>query len=109
MTHISIMKKIITSTLLTLVAMFTVAAATPKTYSVSSPDKQLSITVTVDNGLYYTVEHAGVQLVAPSKISMTLSDGIVYGDPSDKVKKTKSTTSNEVWDAIMYKKNKNRT
>ena len=106
MTHISIMKKIITSTLLTLVAMFTVAAATPKTYSVSSPDKQLSITVTVDNGLYYTVEHAGVQLVAPSKISMTLSDGIVYGDPSDKVKKTKSTTSNEVWDAIMYKKNK---
>ena len=99
------MKKIITSALLLLVAMFTVAAAKPKTYSVSSPDKQLSITLTVDNGLYYTVEHAGVQLVAPSQISMTLSDGIVYGDPSDNVKKTRVSSANEVWDAIMYKKN----
>ena len=79
-------------------------ASSPKKYSVSSPDKQLSIAVTVDKGIYYTVEHAGMQLVAPSKISMTLSDGIVYGDESDKVRKSKTTSYSEVWDAILYKK-----
>ena len=89
-----------------LLAVSAFAASSPKTYKVSSPDKQLSISVTVDNGLFYTVERAGVQLVAPSKISMTLSGGIVYGDASDKVRKVQKTSRNEVVDAILYKKDK---
>ena len=99
------MKRIITLTLTLLLAATCAFAAKQKTYTVASPDKQVSATVTVgEDGILYTVQRGENQLLAPSKISMTLSDGIVYGLAGDKVRKVRSQSGSAVKDAILYKK-----
>lgn len=96
-------------TLLTALATVVIAAsafAAPKNYTVTSPDGKITATVTVGDGISYTIDRGANQLLAPSAISMKLSGGVVYGDASDKVRKVQKTSSNTVKDAILYKKNK---
>ena len=67
-------------------------AATPSfakdgNYQVSSPDGHITASVTVGENISYTVSRDGQTLIAPSKISMNLSDDIVFGQ-NDKVRKT---------------------
>ena len=53
-------------------------AATPKSYSVTSPDGTLVATVTNGESLSWTLVKDGVTILEPSEIGMTLGDGSVY-------------------------------
>lgn len=92
-------------------AMFCIvslALATDRSYSVSSPDGLVKATVTVGDGISYTVTRDGHQIMAPSFVSMTLSDGVVYGDPSDKVRKVLKSSADREKTATLYKKSRVR-
>ncbi|MBQ9186159.1 MAG: glycoside hydrolase family 97 protein [Bacteroidales bacterium] len=102
------MKRIFTLIAIAMLAAMQAIAASPKTYTVTSPDGKVKATVTVGEGISYTIDKGENQLLAPSAISMTLSDGIVYGDASDKVRKVLKTKGLAVKDAILYKKDKVR-
>ena len=83
-------------------------AATPSfakdgNYQVSSPDGHITASVTVGENISYTVSRDGQTLIAPSKISMNLSDGIVFGQ-NDKVRKTVRASFDETFPTVAYKK-----
>lgn len=50
-----------------------------KEYVVQSPDGAVSVTVNTGYQLTYSVERNGVRLLSPSKISMTMLDGTIFG------------------------------
>ena len=83
-------------------------AATPSfakdgNYQVSSPDGHITASVTVGENISYTVSRDGQTLIAPSKISMNLSDDIVFGQ-NDKVRKTVRASFDETFPTVAYKK-----
>lgn len=83
-------------------------AATPSfakdgNYQVSSPDGHITASVTVGENISYTVSRDGQTLIAPSTISMNLSDGIVFGQ-NDKVRKTVRASFDETFPTVAYKK-----
>lgn len=61
------------------------------TYKEVSPNGHLSATVVAGKTLSYSVARDGFSLIEPSEISMTLSDGIVFGE-NEKVRKEKKTS-----------------
>lgn len=79
------------------------AKASDGAYQVLSPDGKLSATVVVGTSVSYTVALDGLQLIAPSEISMTLSDGIVFGQ-NDRVRKVTRRSVDQVLSAVIYKK-----
>lgn len=83
-------------------------AATPSfakdgNYQVNSPDGHITASVTVGENISYTVSRDGQTLIAPSTISMNLSDGIVFGQ-NDKVRKTMRSSFDETFPTVAYKK-----
>ena len=50
-----------------------------KDYVVASPDGNVVVTVSAAEKVSYTVDRAGIRLLDPSYISMTLQDGTVFG------------------------------
>jgi alpha-glucosidase len=60
---------------------------------VSSPDKQLTIRITADDKLYYSVNYKGVEVITPSAISMTLKDRVLGVSPQ--VQRTSKRSVNE--------------
>lgn len=72
-------------------------------YQVSSPDGHITASVTVGENISYTVSRDGQTLIAPSVISMNLSDGIVFGQ-NDKVRKTVRASFDETFPTVAYKK-----
>lgn len=83
-------------------------AATPSfakdgNYQVSSPDGHITASVTVGENISYTVSRDGQTLIAPSTISMNLSDDIVFGQ-NDKVRKTVRTSFDDTFSTVAYKK-----
>ena len=76
------MKKTITI-VLSLILAASSALAAPKQPVLNSPDGRITISVSVDGGVKYCVSKDGVQLLAPSGISMTLSDGTVFYEHDD--------------------------
>ncbi len=73
------------------------------TYSLASPDGHISASVTVGEEIRYTVSRDGQVLIAPSAVSMSLSDGIVFGR-NDRVRKAVRTSFDETFPAVAYKK-----
>lgn len=59
--------------------------AAQKDYSVVSPDGRTSAGIALGERITWTLVQDGIQLIAPSGISMTLTDGTVYG--SEKLRK----------------------
>ncbi len=87
-------------------AMFLAATAViakDRTYSLASPDGHISATVTVGEDIRYSVFRDGQVLIAPSTISMNLSDGMVFGQ-NDKVRKAVRTSFDETFPTVAYKK-----
>ena len=84
-----------------LIATFAVAAA-PKSFSLSSPDGALCATVTSDSGLSYTLSYLGEEVISPSAIAMTLSDGTVLA--SSKVLSVKKGSGDQLIDTPIYRK-----
>lgn len=83
-------------------------AATPSfakdvNYRVTSPDGHISATVMVGEDIRYSVSRNEQTLIAPSTISMDLSDGTVFGQ-NDKVRKTVRTSFDETFSTVAYKK-----
>ena len=83
-------------------------AATPSfakdvNYRVTSPDGHISATVMVGEDIRYSVSRNEQTLIAPSTISMNLSDGTVFGQ-NDKVRKTVITSFDETFSTVAYKK-----
>lgn len=72
-------------------------------YQVSSPDGHITASVTVGENISYTVSRNEQTLIAPSTISMNLSDGTVFGQ-NDKVRKTVRTSFDETFSTVAYKK-----
>lgn len=83
-------------------------AATPSfakdvNYRVTSPDGHISATVMVGEDIRYSVSRNEQTLIAPSTISMDLSDGTVFGR-NDKVRKTVRTSFDDTFSTVAYKK-----
>lgn len=83
-------------------------AATPSfakdvNYRVTSPDRHISATVMVGEDIRYSVSRNEQTLIAPSTISMNLSDGTVFGR-NDKVRKTVRTSFDDTFSTVAYKK-----
>ena len=55
-------------------------------YSLTSPDGHITVNVAVGNDIKYSISRDGKVLIAPSAISMNLSDGIVFGE-NDRLRK----------------------
>ena len=84
-----------------------VALAAPKQYSVTSPDGRVTVDVDIASGINYSVSFDGNLLIAPSEISMALSDGTVYGAGAKFVKASTRRVSNVI-PAFAYRKSEVR-
>lgn len=90
---------------LTIIAMAVIslsAFAAPKSYELKSPDGTVGIQIGTSGTIRYSVTVDGVQVLAPSAISMTLEDGTVYG--ASPVLKTFRSTVDNVIPAQFYRK-----
>lgn len=95
------MKRIFT---LMAIALISVAAsAAPKHQVLTSPDGRLSVTVQTGENISYWVVSDGVQVLEPSQISMTLTNGTVYGGAA-KLQKVTRRSVNETISTKLYKK-----
>ena len=70
---------------LSFAVLSTSIAAAPKQYEVVSPDGQLSLKVTVGENITWTLTHDGDEVLCDSPVSMTLTDGTVYGQDPGRV------------------------
>ncbi len=84
------MKKI-TSLLLFVFIIFSLNA---KEYTVKSPSGKIQIKVSVNETINYSVSLNGNKIIAPSTISLKISDGIIWGKKA-KVKKAKTISVSE--------------
>lgn len=76
-----------------------------KSYSLLSPNGKLKVDISVGASLTYSISHDGDIMLLQSPISMSLSDGQLFGI-NPKVGNVKKTTTNELLDAKIYKKSK---
>ena len=80
-----------------------VPAWADRAYSVTSPDGQLSVSVTVGKQVKYSVSRAGQRLISPSTIALRLKDGRTLGEGS-KLKGAKRLKHKGNIKALFYKK-----
>lgn len=95
--------KSIPISLLLLLFSTTVISQKPKTYSVTSPDGAVTISIEAGDQLQWNVRHSGQQIIAASPISMQLEGGEVLG-PKASITAAKPETVNTSFKAINYKK-----
>ncbi len=88
-----------TLTLIATICMATALTATAKDYTLTSPDGTLEAKVVIDKTLSWSLSLDGQTLLAPSEISMTLKNGVVYGAGDCKVEKTEEEDNN----ALVFK------
>ena len=73
------MKKIV----LLMAALLAAFVAQAKDFVVKSPDGKIVVTVSSGENVSYSIERDGVKLLAPSRISMMLIGGYMYGGKSN--------------------------
>ena len=83
------------------------AAAGDGSYRVVSPDGHLSAAVVVGKEISYTVAMDEMQILNPSRVSMTMSDGTVFG-ADDKVRKVRRASVDQILKPVLYKKSEVR-
>ncbi len=79
------------------------AATKSKIYQLESPDKQIVLSVEAGAGLSWTLTNAGDAVLAPSVISLRLSDGTVLGQNVRIESAKRSSVNNEI-KAVNYRK-----
>ncbi|MBP3317821.1 MAG: glycoside hydrolase family 97 protein [Alistipes sp.] len=79
------------------------AEAKPVVKSISSPDGNLKVTVTIDNDIRWSVESAGKTIIAPSQIAMHINDDEVWG-AAPRLRKSVVGSIDEVIPSPLYKK-----
>ncbi len=76
-----------------------------KDYGLSSPNGKIEVNIAVGQHIEYSVKHASDIILAPSPISMELTNDISWGI-NPKLQKTTTRTVNQIIPATIYKKNK---
>lgn len=71
-------------------------SASARQYSVVSPSGKLSATIDCDSTLRWSVSETGRELLAPSPLSMTLADGLVWGNNAKVAKVLKGSANNTI-------------
>ncbi len=94
-------------TLLLMLCTALAVQAKPKTYTLSSPDGHLKATIESGKQLTYSLERDGILLLQPSEISLTLTDGTVWG-PEMKVRKAVKRSIDSFMDTPLYKRSRVR-
>lgn len=94
------MRKTIFAALIALICV--TAAASPKPYTLSSPDGSVSAQIACGGGLTYTLSYLGEEIVSPSAISMKLSDGTVFA--SSRVLSAKRGSGDQMIETPIYRK-----
>jgi alpha-glucosidase len=80
-----------------------ICAQKAKVYEVKSPDGAIVLKVESGAKMFWSVQHKGQQLIAPSAISLTLQSGEVLGDQAN-VTNSKTESVNTEFNAINYRK-----
>ena len=96
------MKKIVISVLL--LCSLICQVMTAKDYKLVSPDGKLTLTVKVNENIAWSLNHGSDLLLTDSPVSMTLSDGVVYGK-ADKVMKASERSVDQTVPTHIYKRN----
>ncbi len=91
--------------LIAIILNINIAHATNKKYKVSSPDGRTAIYITAGQQLTCQITQDDVDVMDASPISMTLTDGTIWGI-APKVIGSKRHTVNKVIDALFYKQDK---
>ena len=92
------MKRIIALSLAALVCVAALAAPKPRT--LKSPDGRIVVTI---DGFKYSVTADGQQMLSPTEVGMTLTDGTVYGGKA-KLQKIRTRKVDENINTVIYKK-----
>ena len=87
------------------VMLFCVATMSAKDYVVKSPNGKVQVTLGVDKAITYALSFDGQELIAPSEISMQITEGKKAFSPL-KMKSAKPTKNEGTIDAVVYKKAK---
>ncbi len=96
-------KKIVALFCMLLLTVTFLKAQKSKDFEVKSPDENITLHVSVNEKLQWSVWHKGQQIITPSPLSLQLEDGTVLGDQA-KVIGSKIENINTVITAINYKK-----
>jgi alpha-glucosidase len=94
--------------LLSLCSFFVCTVAfpqTPKVFHVKSPDGKIDLTISAGKTIEWSVKHEDTEVILPSAVSLTLGDGMVFGDDA-KVKDAKPSSGNRDINTPLYKKAK---
>ena len=78
-----------------------------KDYTLLSPDGRIAVSISVGDDISWSIASDGEQILCPSGIALTLSDGTVYGRRM-KVKKAVRRSVDEVLDSPLFKRSKVR-
>ena len=78
-----------------------------KSYTLQSPDKNITVTVQTGDQLSYSVRHGNTSVLVDSPIAMTLDNGMVLGAPA-KVSSVKTQSVDQTIKAHFYKRNEIR-
>ena len=90
--------------LLTLIVIFIFTTiSNASVHRVQSPDCKLKVCVNMDNDLNYELSYDGINLIQPSSISMTLTDGRVLGRRPELLD-AQSTSNNSIISNSLYRK-----
>lgn len=89
----------------TLLALTLGVTAFSKDYKVLSPDGRISVFISVEDEISYTLKADGKVLMEKNRISMNLDGGIVFGK-GDKVRKAVTASISQTHTPVIYKKNK---
>ena len=89
-------------TLLAALCIGSLSLAAQKTYQLTSPDGKVETTITAGTTLAYSISVDGKQVLAPSALSMSLSNNSVWGT-NVKVKKADRSTINEEVPSPVYR------
>ncbi len=74
-----------------------------KVVELEDPSGKIRVNVTIGDDITYSVFHEGDVMIAPSPISMTLTDGTVFGKKA-RLKKEKNSQVNHTFFPLVYKK-----
>jgi len=87
----------------TLVFSLNLMAQQPKTYTLQSPDKQITVTISAEKEVTWAAKLGSDNMILPSTIAMQLKNGIRLGKDV-KVASAKTTAASEKIETHLYKK-----
>ena len=79
-------------------------SAAPKDFTLKSPDGRMKMEISTAGGISYCLSHDDVLLLENSCLSMSLTDGTVYGGPESRFRRAVTRTVDQTVKTVAYKK-----